>query len=425
MMHRDSGLSEIRLAPWALFLLRSGAAWVVGTVVFAICACGIVSAQGKPGGGGGTTGGGGSGRTSPGTTNTTHSTNPLPNSIPSPDTGFPSPTFLSGKVVIDDGTPMTDGAIIQSMCMGNIRNEGYTDSRGSFSIDLQSGTSGATVQDVEASSQSGQGMPGAYTRSGARPRDLRQCTLQAVLPGFTSQSIELASKVNDSGNADVGTLVLHRLAKVEGLTISATSAAAPGKAKKEFQKGREEASKGKFDSALQHLSKAVQIYPKYAVAWNDLGRVQLHKNDLANATTSFQHSIDADASYVSPYGGLADIALKAQQWKQLVELTDKLLALNPVNFPGYWFDNALGNYFLANFDTAEKSAQRGLNADPTHQVPRLEYLLGMILVKKRDYPGALTHVQNYLRLQPNPSDRDTVEKQIAELQKLTTTGQVK
>jgi tetratricopeptide (TPR) repeat protein len=333
---------------------------------------------------------------------------------------------LSGKVVIDDGTELTEAAIIQSICMGNIRNEGYTDSKGGFSIDLQNGASGAAVQDVEANSQSGPGMGsgGLYNSSGRR-RDLRQCTLQAVLPGFTSQNIELASKVNETGNANVGTLVLHRMGKVEGLTISATSAAAPGKAKKEFQKGREDGAKAKWDSAQQHFAKAVEIYPKYAVAWNELGRVQLRNNDVAAATTSFQHAIEADASYVSPYGGLADIAVKAQQWKQLVDVTDKLLALNPVSFPAYWYDNALGHLFLKNLDDAEKSAMRGLSADPQHQVPRLEYLLGMILAQKRDYPGALTHVQNYLRLSPNAQDRETVEKQVAELQRLTTTSQVK
>ena len=324
----------------------------------------------------------------------------------------------------DDGTPLTDSAVIQTMCMGALRNEGYTDSKGSFSFDLQSNSSASVVQDVDASTPaSGPGAP----RQGpvARRRDLRQCTLQADLPGFVSDHIELASKVNEMGNADVGTIVLHRLAKVQGLTISATSAAAPGKARKEFQKGQEDEKKAKWDSAQEHFAKAVEIYPKYAVAWNELGRVQLEKNDPDGAGKSFQQSITADPKFVSPYGGLVQIALKRQQWKEVAENTDKLLALNPVNFPQYWFDNSLANYFLNSLDVAQKSAERGLSIDPQHQVPRLEYLLGMVLAKKRDYPGALTHVQNYLRLVPNAKDRDVVEKQVAELQKLSTTSQLK
>ena len=46
------------------------------------------------------------------------------------------PMFLSGRVVVEDGTPLTDAAMIQSICRGNIRNEGYTDRKGAFSVEL-------------------------------------------------------------------------------------------------------------------------------------------------------------------------------------------------------------------------------------------------------------------------------------------------
>ncbi len=380
-----------------------------------------LAAQGKPGGGGGgSTGGGGRGGSPTGPSTSTRP----PSSIPNPDFSVPTPSFLSGKVVTDDGTPLTDTVVIQTMCMGTLRDEGYTDTRGSFSLDLQSGSAASVVQDADASAASmGQNTP----RPGplAKKRDLRLCTLQAELAGFSSDKIELASKVNETGNADIGTIILHRLAKVEGLTISATSAAAPGKARKEFQKGQQEEKKGKWDSAQQHFSKAVETYPRYAVAWNELGRVQLEKKDVDGARKSFQQAISADTKFVSPYAGLVQIALQNRQWKDVADLTDKLLALNPVSFPQYWFDSSLANYFLENLDAAQKSAERGLSVDPQHHVPRLEYVLGMVLAKKHDYPGALQHVQNYLRLSPNAADRDTVQKQVAELQRLSATSELK
>jgi len=52
----------------------------------------------------------------------------------SPDTPLPdfAPKSLSmsGKVIVDDGTPLTDHAAIQSTCRGRIRTEAYTDSQG-------------------------------------------------------------------------------------------------------------------------------------------------------------------------------------------------------------------------------------------------------------------------------------------------------
>src|SRR5437016_10293025 len=92
-----------------------------------------LAAQSKPGGSG-------PGRT-PGSSSTNTRT-PSPNvpattTVPSPlDTR--GPTFLSGKVVVDDGTPLTDAALIQSICKGRIRAEGYTERKGDFSVDLNS-----------------------------------------------------------------------------------------------------------------------------------------------------------------------------------------------------------------------------------------------------------------------------------------------
>ncbi len=58
--------------------------------------------------------------------------------VPNPDTSTPAPRsfFLYGKVTVDDGTPLTDPAMIQSNCKGRIRTEGYTDRKGGFSLEI-------------------------------------------------------------------------------------------------------------------------------------------------------------------------------------------------------------------------------------------------------------------------------------------------
>jgi tetratricopeptide (TPR) repeat protein len=374
--------------------------------------------------GGGGTGGAGGGRPG-GTTggmNTPSTPRPgmnVPNTLPTPDVGS-RPMFLSGKVIVDDGTPLTDAVTIQSICRGNVRNEGYTDSKGSFSVDLNANSmrtiSGAAD---DAGIRPNGDIAGGVNRAGNTSRDMRDCDLQAVLPGFTSQQIELASKMSQFGNADVGTIVLHRVGHVEGFTISATSAMAPGKAKKLYEQGREEEKKNKLDSAQEKFSKAVEIYPKYAVAWFELGRVQVQKKDTEGAKNSFHQSLAADRTYISPYEQLAQIAMQEKQWKDLSDDTDELLKLNSVSFPHYWLYNAIAKYFLKDFDKAEKSAEAGMNIDPKHQVPKLEYILGMVLVQKHDYPNALLHVRNYIRLVPNAPDLDVAQKQATELEKLS------
>lgn len=368
-------------------------------------------AQGKPGGSGGGTG------RSPGTASPNPPRPTAPDSLPS-DNPMTRPTFLSGKVAIDDGTLLTDQAIIQSVCHGNVRNEGYTDSRGGFSFDLGDKTREA----VALADESGVSMGRSNSaHKGTGRRDMRDCELRAVLAGFSSQTVELAGKLNDFGNADVGTIVLHRLSQVEGFTISATSAMAPPKARKEYDKGIEDLKKGKLDSAQQRFSKAVEIYPKYAVAWCELGRIQVQKNDLEAARNSFHQSITADSKFITPYGELALLAMKGKQWKEALENTDALLALNPLNFPEYWYYNSLASFYLDDLAKAEKSALRCMAIDTEHKIPRAEYLLGIVLAKKGDYPDAVAHIRNYIRMSPNAPDINMAQRQIADLEKSATT----
>ena len=369
----------------------------------------LTFAQGKPGGSGAGTG------RSPGTTSPNLPSPTAPDRLPS-DNPMTRSTFLSGKVAIDDGSLLTDRAIIQSVCRGNVRNEGYTDSRGSFSFDLGDKTREAVALADESGVSMGS-LNSAY--KGAGRRDMRDCELRAVLAGFSSQTVELAGKLNDFGNADVGTIVLHRLSQVEGFTISATSAMAPAKARKEYDKGMEDLKKGKLDSAQQRFSKAVEIYPKYAVAWCELGRIQVQKNDLEAARNSFHQSLTADSKFITPYGELALLAMKGKQWKEAVENTDALLALNPLNFPEYWYYNSLASFYLDDLAKAEKSALRCMAIDTEHKIPRAEYVLGIVLAKKGDYPDAAAHIRNYIRMSPNAPDINVAQRQIAELEKST------
>jgi tetratricopeptide (TPR) repeat protein len=333
-----------------------------------------------------------------------------------PDSPFGQRAFLTGKVVLDDGTQLTESANIQTICRGRKQTVTHTDSHGGFSFELgnQASAAAAGISEADVDSVANPG-----SNRGGGQRDWRDCELLAVLPGFTSQPIDLSSRLSTLESADIGRLVLHRMGQVEGLTVSATSAMAPKDAQKAYEKGRQKADKEKWEEAKQLFTKAVEIYPRYAVAWFDLGRLQLRGNDAGLARHSFEQSIAADPKYVNPYRGLAELDTRQQLWPDLVTVTTQLLALNPVNFPDAWLRNALGNYYLHNLAEAEKGARQGMKVDDQHQVPRLEYLLGIILAQKRDYQEAATHIQNYLKVATQPSDIEDAQKQLAEISRLS------
>ena len=378
-----------------------------------------LAAQGRPTGGGtgGTGGTGSTGRTSTGNPGAS-----IPNSNIPPTNNIPnlSPTpmvvFLSGKVRVDDGTELTDAATILSVCNGDRHFEAYTDRKGNFSFEFgkQRGIGVADVTTTETSSDlSGQPASPLQQR-----RELSECELVAVLPGFTSQTVEL-SAVDTSESVNVGTIVLHRLAKVQGFTVSATTAMAPSKAKKAFEKGRGEEQKKKWEAAEKKFQEAVAVYPKFAVAWLELGRAQLELKDVAGARQSLQQAVAADPQFVSPHELLAIMAFQERRWQDVVDESGTVLRLNPLSFAQDWFYNAVANYYLGHYDLAEKSARQGIQTDVEHRIPKLEYLLGVILAQKHDLQGATEHMRNYVRLAPKAADVAQVNEQIARIEKVS------
>src|SRR2546428_122765 len=153
--------------------------------------------------------------------------------------------FLSGKVVLEDGTPLTESATIQTICRGQRRNEAYTDSHGNFSFefgDRRPGSSAVGIGDAETSF-------GDSTPNRSNQRDWHDCELQAVLPGYSSQVLELASKVSMSETTDLGRIALHRLGEVHGFTGSGPNAPASTGARKAFCQGPGQQKKQKVSEA--------------------------------------------------------------------------------------------------------------------------------------------------------------------------------
>ena len=336
------------------------------------------------------------------------------------------PIFLSGKVVLEDGTPPPDSVVIERVCNGIARPEAYTDSKGRFSFQL--GQNQHMMQDASVSSAAdsgfggspgvgnSRGFPGGSSGRGITERDLMGCELRANLAGYRSEIVNLSGRrVMD--NPDVGTIILRRMGNVEGFTISATSALAPKDAKKAYEKGREAAKKQKWADAQKEFEKATQLYPKYAVAWYDLGRMHERSDKIEEARKCYAQSLEADPKFASPYLQIAGLQARENKWQEVADTTDRVIKMNPFDFPLAFFYNSVANLNLRKLDEAEKSALEGKKIDTRRTIPKIDHVLGIILANKQDYSSAAQHLKSYLLAAPNAPDAEVVRKQLAELEK--------
>lgn len=342
------------------------------------------------------------------------------------------PIFLSGKVVLEDGTPPPDPVVIERVCNGVARPEAHTDTKGRFSFQL--GQNNAVMADASVSSSAdgfgvpgqpagmggmgGMGGSGGFGRNrGITEQQLMGCEIRAVLPGYRSESVNLVGR-RSLDNPDLGTIILRRLGNVEGSTISITSLQAPNNAKKAYNKGRDEARKKKLENAEKEFQKAVGIYPKYAAAWFELGLVQEARQRPEEARKSYAQALDADSKFIKPYLQLAGLAAGDRNWQEVADTTARVIQLDPYEFPQAYFFNSVANYNLGKMDLAEKSAREAQKLDTQHRFPKVNHLLGIILADRRDYSAAAQHMRDYLKFAPQAQDADTVRRQLGELERL-------
>jgi tetratricopeptide (TPR) repeat protein len=327
-------------------------------------------------------------------------------------------------MMYDGGAP-PESVTIERVCSANfVRPEGYTDSKGRFSFNL--GQNSGIFSDASTTSFPDFGQLGGLNSTGvnsggtggtgnANPDSAYwDCELRARLPGYRSETVSLAGR-RMLDNPDVGVIILYPLAKIEGMTASVTSGQAPKDARKAYQKGLEAVKKNKPDQADQEFRKAVQIYPKFAEAWLELGKLLERREHYPEAREAYAKALAADSKYVYPYQQLYQMALREQDWKDLVDKTDQLLHLDPFEFPVAYYFNALGHLQLKEYDAAEKSAQQAVDADRKHSNPKTHYLLGAILVQKQNWTGAAASLRAYLKAAPDASDKASVEKTLTQL----------
>lgn len=342
---------------------------------------------------------------------------PIP-AIPDPHLDGPdaTPRFLrvSGRVVPDDGSSLTDRAAIQSNCNGTLKTETYADSKGNFSFNF-SDTRSHDLANVPGGSDNAAVSMGPSEMRKNDPRNPRDCVLTAVLASFTSETVNLGTQNITLGHLDVGHIAVHRIGTVPGATISAKQI--PESARKAFFKGSEEKAKGNLDAARENFRKAVDEYPEYAAAWLELGRIQNTQKDGTSARDSFQHAISADGSLLPAYQELAQTEAQNKNWQQLAATTDQMIKLDSQNHPEFWFYNCVSKYQLGDLDGAQKSALEGVKVDTAHHVPKMEYVLGVILLKKGDASAAAEHLHTYLSISPNGPDAADAQKKLEELAK--------
>ena len=338
--------------------------------------------------------------------------------------------LLRGRIATNDGTSLPNDTLVERICSNTVLQQVYASSRGEFT--MQMGSRFDSFLDASAGPASQQGVANKASRDGIPRHDLMNCELRASAVGFRSNSISLVDLTPSGSAIDVGAIVVERTTKIKGMTLSATPYKAPSNARKAYEKGLEAERKGKLAEARNYFEQALEIYPKYASAWFQLGTVFEKVNQKDSARAAYTRATTIDTKFLPPYLSLAEMAYEAGNWTEVLQFTGHIIDLDLLNHGDLryvldldesnpaeaYFYNAVANYKLNKVEEAEKSALRAERVDLRTHFPQLHLLLADIFAGKKNYAVAISELQAYLELAPHAKDTDQVREQLAKLAKL-------
>jgi cytochrome c-type biogenesis protein CcmH/NrfG len=345
------------------------------------------------------------------------------------------PIFLAGNVILASGEAPVEPIMIYRIC-GIRRRPRATPTQGTLSFQVGNNQQYA-VMDASVGGQAansgfgntgfgngGFGNGGLSSLGSNNPGmgvDLSGCQLEADAPGYRSDPIFLTRR-RPMDRAEVGTIILTPLAGMQqGSVVSATSLAAPKKAKASFEKGVKELGKGpsaRVDKAMEDLQQAVNEYPAYAAAWTTLGQAKAQTGDTEGAIVAFEKALDADPRYLRPYEPLIRLYIGKGDWAQTAELTKFVVSVNPADTKMRWYQA------VATFETGRDDDAIVLltdiqkDAESVKQYPQSHHILGLIYAKRGQFGEAAAAYNRYLELDPNAQAAEAIKKQLNEWQQL-------
>ncbi len=334
--------------------------------------------------------------------------------LPNVESGYQ----VTGRLLMADGTPVPPNGAIELTCNGKLNKRVRPYTNGDFVLML--GNDASELPDVVAPGNGvGQRVPfdprwNAPSTSDAGRFDLSGCEVRGVLPGYQSNVIAIGPR-RLLDKPDIGQLVLRRGVAPDGIAVTANTLSAPEKARRAFGNARKilEKDKPEYAKAARELEKAVIEYPRFAAAWNLMGRTRLALNDTVGSREAFNKSIEADPKYAEPHLHLARLEADEGHWGDTINAITQLQLLNP-HLPEAHYLRAFAHFQLGEFDSAEQSALEVQKLSELDRYPLTHYILGAIDARRGNFESAAVKLRQFLQTKPDAQLAESVSKILAE-----------
>ncbi len=271
-------------------------------------------------------------------------------------------------VVDTDNRPMIRVNVQLLSGLGNVMNESVTNENGQVDFD---------------------GTPGGYFRVRAYGADFEETTspvfLIRPLQGFHSELLQVRRKPEKQEGTG-GMVSLENLNVPEG-------------ARSEFEKGTAALGRGQGEEARAHFETAVQIYPAYAAAHNNLGVCHLRAGRTEQGRAAFEQALKLNPRFTGAYRNLAALVYSQGKFAEAEALVKKSMKSDA--------GDAEGLTLLAKIQLVSGNPKSAIDtARKIHAIPHQQYALGHFIAATAfdalgQMPEATAEYEVFLQEDPN------------------------
>jgi Tfp pilus assembly protein PilF len=197
-------------------------------------------------------------------------------------------------------------------------------------------------------------------------------------------------------------------------TASTLALHIPRKAHKQLERGDAALRQGKLGNAEERYAKAVEIYPQFAQAENNLGIVLMKEGRRPEGKTAFERALAIDARYAPAQVNLAKIAFDDKRFQDALKLARQALTTEPLSTAAL-FVATEASFFSGNYsDTISYS--RTLHLLPHKEFSLIHFLAARSLEAEHRSDEATSEYQTFLREDPHDPNAARARESLTLLQ---------
>ena len=241
-----------------------------------------------------------------------------------------------------------------------------------------------------------------------QPSDLQ---LQSV-----TQRLDLINTARVGSNTSVERVdVTLKPAMTERASVPATlfAQAIPPAAQIEYDRGMANLGKKDPEQALLHLNRAIQIFPDYFIALQQVGLLYVEREQYRESIPPLVKAIQVNAAAGPSYLGLGIASIRLGRPDMALEPLERARKIDNKSFRVHFF---LGSALLAlnRLDEAEAALKEAYRLGGA-KIASAHLYLASIYSKREKNRDAIAELETYLRESPKASNAATVRATIEHL----------